>query len=180
MRARGPLAALAAGAFAALALMACGGGGGSSSGATSGSLDSGPVPAPIAARAEANCRDLVARTKRLTNGVLLRYGSVLEARTKGIARPGLPLVQGIARRQQALSAQTDNQTFKRYTSLFDPLIVIGQQLLAAGLAQDLQRSRNLEGLLAGIGVEQKQAARAAGLHACVIDFPHLVLQSALR
>jgi hypothetical protein len=170
--------ALIACAFLPVWLTACGGGGGSSSTGTAPSIDSGQsLPSGVAAQANANCRELVARTKALTHGVFFRYPSVLEATTEGIVRPGIPLMEQTARKQRALSQGADNPAFDRYVELFDPLIVIGQQLLTTGRAHDTEGARRLEGLLVGIGVEQRQAARAARLADCEVDFTRVVIHS---
>jgi hypothetical protein len=56
--------------------------------------------------------------------------------------------------------------------------VLLQERLSAGEAQDATQSQRLNGLVAGLSVEQKQAARDAGLTDCGVDFRDIVTQAA--
>jgi hypothetical protein len=135
------------------------------------------LPPAVAAQANANCRDLVRDAKRLATGVVQRYQHSFESLT-AIVTQGIPIVERIARRQQALAQSAHNPAYDQYVQLFDPLIVLLQERLSAGDAQDLTQSRRLNGLVAGLSVEQKQAARDAGLTGCNVDFRDIVTQAA--
>ena len=97
--------------------------------------------------------------------------------TEKLVRPSIPLLERIAKRQQALAAEAGNANFTLYAELFDPVIVLARERLRSGRAGDQQRSRELETMMTGIGLEQVDAARGAGLFDCDEDFPYILLQS---
>ncbi len=135
------------------------------------------LPPAVAAQANANCRDLVREAKRLSTGVVDRYHHSFESLT-AIVTQGIPIVERVASRQRRLAQAAHDPAYDRYVQLFDPIIVLLQERLRAGDAQDVNQSRRLNGLITGLSVEQKQAARDAGLTGCNVDFPDVVTQAA--
>jgi hypothetical protein len=131
------------------------------------------------ARADANCRQMLREVRQLAKGVLNSgYSNTLELTTEGFAKPGIALVQRVARRQQALARQTADPQFALYAELFDPIVVLAEQRLHSGQVGEVARSQVLQDLLTGIGVEQRQAARRAGLHDCDVDFLDAMVRAA--
>ena len=134
------------------------------------------VPAATAAKANAICREFRRDISGLGKGVL-SGDDFLAATTEKLVKPSIPLLERIARRQQALAAETDNPDFVLYASLFDPVIVLARERLRSGRAEDAQRSTELEEKMTTLGVEQIDAARKAGLLDCDDDFQHILLNS---
>ena len=87
-------------------------------------------------------------------------------------------MERVASRQRRLAQAAHNSAYERYVQFFDPLIVLLQERLRAGDAQDAVQSRRLNGLVTGLSVEQKQAAKDAGLTGCNVDFPDTVTRAA--
>jgi hypothetical protein len=178
---RGALALAALIAGVVLLVVGCGGGGSKSttaSSATTSPSAATPVPPAVAAKANANCRALVAETKRVALGTLHKYGNNLDAVT-AIVSNGIPVLERVAARQRALQGVAHSPAFDLYVGLFDPIIVLLQQRQAVGKAPDLVEARRLNGLAAGLSVEQRHAARNAGLADCDVNFRHLVEQAVL-
>ena len=172
MTALGARALLVTGVAAAM-LAGCGGGGG---GGTTSTVDEALPPA-VAVQANANCRDLVREAKRLATGVVQRNHHSFESLT-AIVEQGIPIVERVASRQRRLAQAAHNSAYERYVQFFDPLIVLLQERLRAGDAQDAIQSRRLNGLVTGLSVEQKRAAKDAGLTGCNVDFPDTVTRAA--
>lgn len=158
-------------AVAALVLTAPGCGGDESPDSSS-----ARIPAADVARANAACREFRRDIKQLGKGVL-SGSDLLEATTEKLVKPSIPLLKRIAKRQQALAAESGNPDFILYAGLFDPVIVLAQDRLRAGRAEDGQRSTELEEKMTSIGVEQIAAARNAGLFDCDEDFQNILLNS---
>jgi hypothetical protein len=160
------------GLLAALAGTGCGGGDSSNDQARQ-------IPPPVVAKAEANCRYFLRRIKQIGNGALVREPGMsnLELTTAHLVGPSIPLLERVAARQQALQPAARDHWFDLYAELFDPIIALTKQRLAAGLADDYPRSRELEDLLTTRGLEQMDAARNAGLGACDVDFQNVLLSS---
>jgi hypothetical protein len=169
-----PRIALLAGVVSAIAAAGCGGGNGASEGGQPG----GPPPAVIA-KANSNCRYLRREAKEIGRGALAGYtpASALQATTERLVKPSIALLERVAKRQQALKPRADDSWFDLYADLFDPIIVTAQERLRAGRANDYGQARELEELLTSLGLEQKAAARHAGLRDCNVDFQHVLLSS---
>ncbi len=141
--------------------------------------ESGEIPAAVVAEANRNCRRMLRDVKRAGRvAARTQYSSTLELATEGFARPGLRLTERLAERQQALEAAADDPRFSIYTGLFDPIIVLGEQGLIAGRAEDPARSAELRDLLIDLGEDQRRAARSAGLQDCSVDFLEALVQGA--
>lgn len=97
--------------------------------------------------------------------------------TESLVRPSIPLLKRVSARMQALEASADSQSFTLYANLFDPFIVLTEKRLQAGLEEDQARARGLEEQLTDLSVVQRRAARLAGIHACDVDFPRLLIDS---
>jgi hypothetical protein len=129
------------------------------------------LPADVAARANRSCRQMLRDVKRAGRAATrVNYSSTLELATEGFAKPGLRLTKALAARQQALEPAAGDARFSAYADLFDPIIVLGEQGLRAGRANDRARSEELRDLLTGLGEDQREAARRAGLRDCSVDF----------
>lgn len=135
-----------------------------------------PAPREAIARADANCREFEREVRKLGRGVLSNP-DLLEATTELVVAPSIPLLKGMATRQQALIPSFDNPDYELYAELYDPAIVLSQARLQAGRANDPEEARRLEEQLLVIAVEQIEAARAAGLADCDEDFQVIVQES---
>jgi len=133
----------------------------------------------VIGRADANCRYFLRETKRIGRRALAdpSSGFSLEMTTERLVKPSIPLLEHVADRQQALASSAGDPHFDLYAELFEPVIAIAYERLGAGRAGDPVRSKSLEELLANVGLEQRQAARDAGLRDCDIDFQHALLSS---
>jgi hypothetical protein len=132
---------------------------------------SAEIPAGVVARANRNCRQMLRAVEQAGRAAgRTRYSNALELATEGFAKPGLRLTKWLAGRQQALESAAADARFTAYAELFDPIIVLGEQGLAAGRANDRARSAELRDLLTGLGEDQRQAAHRAGLRDCSVDF----------
>jgi hypothetical protein len=137
------------------------------------------VPAAVVARANRNCRQMLRDVKRVGRAaVRTEYSNTLELATEGFAKPGLRLMRWLAKRQQALEPSAGNTRFSAYADLFDPIIVLAKQGLSAGRAGDRSRSEQLRDLLTGLGEDQREAARRAGLRDCDVDFLDALVRGA--
>lgn len=162
--------------IAALAAMGgCGGGAGSRSTSTSSAdptREAALSPA-VARRAEAICAratreiaTLAARTALLMS----REASAEEAITKGMVGPGIEVLEKEGRRLQALAPQVESAVFATYVGLFEPVLDLAYQRLAAGEAQRTDESHELEILTGSLTREQAKLAAGLGLTACETDF----------
>jgi hypothetical protein len=158
-------------ALAAIAVSGCGGGNDASSNEA--------VPRTVIAKANANCRYLRREAKEIGRGSLGGYtpASALELTTERLVKPSISLLERVAKRQQALEAAAGNPWFALYAGLFDPIVVTAQGRLSAGRENDYGKARELEEQLTSLGLEQKHAAREAGLRNCNVDFQHILLHS---
>lgn len=156
----------------ALSLSACGGG-------DSNSTETAPQASPaVLARAEAICHDFLRETKQLGKGALANPpATTLELTTERLVKPSIPLLESAASRMQVLEPAAHSPLFSLYADLFDPAIVLAQKRLAAGRAGDAVESKQLEGALANIDLEQRRAARLLGLDNCERDFQNILLSS---
>ncbi len=172
-----PLAALVAAALALALLAGCGGSDDSAS-AGPGSQAVDPLSAATAAKAEAGCRQLRRETRQI--GRSLPRGTVptnLEMTTDLLVAPSVPVLERAAERQQGLEGEADNPEFELYAGLFDPIVVVAQQRLAAGKANDTTASEGYEAMLTDLGNEQRAVAARLGLRACQTDFQHVLVSS---
>lgn len=137
-----------------------------------------PTARQAFAHANANCRQLLRDVRQLAKGVLSGYSSNLELTTEGFAKPGIRLEKHIARRQQRLQPAADDPRYSLYAELFDPIIVLAEQRLQAGQAGDIAQSQLLQDQLTALGIEQRDAARRAGLRSCDVDFLDVMVRAA--
>jgi hypothetical protein len=128
------------------------------------------------ASANANCREFGRSVRALGRGALAEP-DFAETITERVVRPSIPLLKRMAARQQALITDVDDPGFQLYATLFDPIIVLAQERLRSGLAEDAQRSRELEDQMIDLGLEQVDAAREAGLIDCDEDYQYILQQS---
>jgi hypothetical protein len=163
--------------LAGLGLAGCGGGGKSDTRQTT-------VSAAILAKANANCRYLRRETVKIGTGALSGNSNLFAMTTERLVKPSIPLLERVARRQQALAKQADDPKLTLYARLFEPAIALAKQRLRTGRiserpghAQASILSKGLENLITDVGVEQKQVAGEAKLPACSIDFEHVLLSS---
>ena len=164
-------------AVAALALAGCGGGNDESGGDGGGST-AAALPAPVAAKAEAICRQLRREARQIGNA--LPRGTVpttLAMTTDLLVAPSIPVLEGVAERLQALEPQAKDPEFELYAGLFDPIVVLAKQRLTAGEADDSTASEGYEAMLTDLGDEQRQVAARTGLRDCQVDFQHVLVSS---
>jgi hypothetical protein len=140
-------------------------------------------PATVA-RANANCRDFLRGIHEIGKGALKGEGNIPELATENLVKPSIPLLERVARRQQAVARESGDPRLQLYADLFDPIIVLAQRRLhigrlaeRAGQGEEVLRAREVEELLSQLGLEQRQAAREAGLSDCDLDFEHELLTS---
>jgi hypothetical protein len=157
----------------------CGGGDDGETARPPSEPDIGVIPAGVVSRADGNCRWMLRNVKRVARSVdLSDYTSGFQLTTEAFAKPGIKLVKSLARRQGSLRASADDPRFDAYVELFDPIIVLGEQRLKAGLAGQEARSKHLQDLLTELGDEQREAAGQAGLAACDVDFLEVLVHQA--
>src|SRR4051794_27572502 len=172
------LAALAAVLGVGLSASSCGGGADGTTRATSRPAPHA-IPDRVVSRANRNCRSMLRSVKRIGERTHLSgYASGLELTTEAFAAPGLELVKRLARQQRRLRAAAADPRFDAYADLFDPIIVLGEQRLAAGRADDLTQSEQLQELLTDLGAEQRETAAEAGLRDCDVDFLSVLVRKA--
>jgi hypothetical protein len=168
--------ALSVAAVCVVALAACGDDSGKTDSQAS-SLD--PAAHKALARADANCREMLRDVRHLAKGVLSSgYHNTLELTTEGFAKPGMAVLRTIAKRQQALAPVVDDPRYDLYVGFFNPIIVLAEQRLRAGQAEDLATALNLQDRLTTLGIEQGLAASDAGLPACEVDFLDAMVRAA--
>lgn len=163
-----------------LALASCGGGESTTGGGqskTSVALES--TPAAVVAKANRNCEQMLRDVVQVgREAQRTAYETAQELTTKGLAEPGMKLIKGLARNQQALQDEADSSSFDTYAASFDPIIVLGEQWLAAQRRLDFERAGQLEELLTDRGAEQRVLAQRAGLAKCSVDFLDAMVRSA--
>jgi hypothetical protein len=165
---------------ATLLAAGCGGGeGGESDANLEKSGQSEALPADMVSRADSNCRDFLREARRIGREAFEGSppATILELATERLVKPSIPVLEGMAKRQQALESEANNSSFNLYAELFDPIVAIARERLEAGRAGDAAKAKRLEELLTNLGLEQRQAAREAGLGDCDIDFQHALLSS---
>jgi hypothetical protein len=166
-------AAAAVGLLCLLALGSCGGGNGGDSG-TGAQEEGKATPQGESAaleQADANCRQMLRDVEKIA--VKARgaaYGTSLVTVTESLAKPATRLVKQVAGRQRALVPAVDDPQFHLYVHLFDPIVVLAEERVRAGQAEDAERSQQLQYLLTNLGDEQRLAAHRAGLRECEVDF----------
>ena len=139
----------------------------------------------ILARASANCRRFLRQARELGDRAFGEgSGTILEMATENIVRPSIPLLEEMARRQQALARGTRDPDLTLYANLFDPIVVLtrerlrsGQAVIRSGSEVERERSADLEDQMTELGEEQRAAARRARLPACSVDFRKALVSS---
>lgn len=169
------LSVLAAAALVALLLAACGDNNG---GEDSAETVAKPSPA-VLARANANCRYFLRETKRIGREALHNEppSTTLDLTTERLVKPSISLLERVANQQQALEPAAHTPLFNLYANLFDPIVVLARKRLSTGQAEDYARSKELEEMLTGLGLEQRRMARLAGLSDCDLDYQRILLKS---
>jgi|GEM_PF-2037216 len=161
-----------------LALAGCGGGGDEGT-TTAVTANEGQTPqkdhpqlSPAYARdAEAICAEMGVEARRLGRALQRREefpSDPLQTTTILIA-PSIPIVATSARRLRALGDRAATPDFEAYVKVYDPILALLRQRVAAGKAGERQRSMDLESQLLDLIAIQRQLARAAGLHGCDVD-----------
>lgn len=168
--------------IASLLVTGCGGGESGSDHEQAQEATQSELPASVAARANANCRVFLRETERIGRDAFkgVPPTTILELATERLVKPSIPLLEQMGDRQQSLESRANDPAFDLYANLYDPIVAIARERLKAGQAADPIRSKNLEKLLTNLGLEQRQAAREAGLRDCNLDFQHALLSSLNR
>lgn len=154
-------------------------------GGRDGATPEGTAASPaLIARANATCRYFLHEIRVLGKGVLREIADIPRLTTERLVKPSIPLLERVARRQQAVARLAHDPQISLYADLFDPIIVLAQRRLRIGRAaerpghaQDVLRGQEVERLMSDLGLEQRVAAREAGLSACNVDFEHVLLTS---
>ena len=136
----------------------------------------------VIAHANAYCHRFRHEILDLAHGALAHrhgesLGTTLELTTERVVRPSLPLLKRMSARMQGLEPAAHSKAFDLYANLFDPFVVLTEKRLVAGREGDYTRSRGLEAQLTDLSLAQRNAARLAGIHACDVDFPQLLINS---
>lgn len=173
------VAAIVVAVLTVVATAGCGGGD-QATDTQPGASQKPPRSAPTAtlAQANANCRRFLRQARELGDGAFSEgSGTILELATENVVKPSIPLLEEMARRQQALARAAGDPDLSFYADLFDPVIVLtkerlrsGQAVIRTGSELERERSAELEDQMTELGEEQRGAARRAGLPACAVDF----------
>lgn len=132
----------------------------------------------VVPRASAICREFRREVIALGKGALAHPPeSPLALTTERFVRPSIPVLKRMASRVQALKPAARSEAFDLYANLFDPFVIITEKRLQAGLEGDPERARGLEEQLTDLSIVQRRAARLAGIAACDVDFPRLLIDS---
>ena len=159
-----------------LCLPTLGGCGGESGGTEIGNVERVTSATPEAKsaaikQANDNCDELLQKIEVIGRRArTAAYGTSLVTVTESLAKPATRLVKQISRRQRSLEQTVDDPQFDLYVNLFYPIIVLAEERVQAGLAEQATRSQRLQYLLTNLSDEQRLAARRAGLQSCEVDF----------
>lgn len=160
-----------------LALAGCGGGDEATTSAvtaTEAEVPRGQDPSSSFAYvkpAEAVCAEMVAEAKRLGMATQKKKefpSDPLRTTTQLIA-PSIPVVAASARRLRALQDRSATPDFEAYVKVYDPILALLRQRIAAGEAGERQRAKDLELQLLDLITLQRQLARTAGVDGCDVD-----------
>ena len=168
-------------ALLALVFAGCGGGSGSSTSsptspttsATSATTQGGSKPkGAYIAKADQVCDQMIQDSLKM--GVKFSEtgpeSDPLTYTTEELVRPAVAILEGSARQLRALVPEAEDGNFRAYVALYDPILAIARERVAAGLAGDAARARELELLLVELSELQRPLAKNAGLTACDVDF----------
>lgn len=97
-------------------------------------------------------------------------GSIGETIATGLVRPGIAILDRKAARLRAIEPTPASDDLRVYLGLYDPIVELSRQLLQPSEANDAARSKELELIIAELGHEQRDAARAIGFKACAMTF----------
>ncbi len=168
----------------ALVPLGCGGSDDEAASGKQGAQPRTETPPSVLARANANCRYFLRETRKLGKQAFRGSSDIEELTTERLVKPSIPLLERVARRQQALARAAHDRHLTLYASLFDPIIVLARERLRSGRAvlrsgdvQEKQRSEELEDAMTDLGLEQKTVAEDANLPACSVDFREALLSS---
>lgn len=126
------------------------------------------------AAADRICAGMIADSRRMATE-FSRYPnneglSALTVTTRELVAPALPVLEQSARRLRALQKTTDSVAFGSYVSLYDPIVVVVRDRVAAGEADDGTRAHALELQMLDLSELQRRLAVEAGLKTCDVDF----------
>jgi hypothetical protein len=165
-------------ALLALVFAGCGGGSGTSissptSPTTSATTQSGSKPkGAYIAKADRVCDQMIQDALKM--GVKFSEtgpeSDPLTYTTEELVRPAVGILEGSARQLRALVPEAEDGNFQAYVALYDPILAIARERVAAGLAGDAAHARELELLLVELSELQRPLAKSAGLTACDVDF----------
>jgi hypothetical protein len=157
--------------FVLIALFLCGCGSGSET--TAGEAQA----RPHAEAAEKSA--YVAAGDRICAGMVVRFAHLpdlgldtLTLTTRELVKPALPILERSASRLRALERRANSLALESYVSLYDPIMAVVRDRVAAGEAGDATRAHALELQLLDLSNLQRSLAREAGLKSCDVDFIH--------
>jgi hypothetical protein len=125
-----------------------------------------------AAAADSICGQMIAKSGRLGAEFSAESDTSsgpLELTTR-LMEPAIPIVERSARRLRALKAEAASTDFDAYVNLFDPILALLRERVAAGNAADGTRAHELEQQLVEMIALQRSLARQATLQTCDVDF----------
>jgi hypothetical protein len=146
--------------------------------------DSAPTQPPAAA--ESNDRTYVPAAERICAGMIAesqRMGArfarlpnqglgALALTTRELVAPALPILERSAAKLRAVERHADSLALESYVSLYDPIVAVIRERVAAGEAGDATRAHELELQMVDLSTLQRRLAREAGLKTCDVDFIH--------
>jgi hypothetical protein len=159
----------------ALALAGCGGGSGGSGRTTAAAAGKKPKAASGAyvVKADAICSAMITRAREFGRELSLRSNlpsNPLVLTTRVLIRPAIPIVETSARELRALKQEAESSQFDAYVNVFDPVIALLRERVAAGEAGDADRAQKLELQLIDLIGLQRSLARKSNLKRCDVDF----------
>lgn len=157
----------------ALAIAGCGDESKEGTSAESGTAAGAVTPSPRSvAAADSICGQMIAKSGRLGaefNAESHTSSGPLELTTR-LMEPAIPIVESSARRLRALKTEAASTDFDAYVNLFDPILALLRERVAAGNAGDGTRAHELEQQLVEMIALQRGLAQQATLQTCDVDF----------
>jgi 4-amino-4-deoxy-L-arabinose transferase-like glycosyltransferase len=179
---RVPRRQIGAGAIVLLVAVAGCGGGGNDQSASSPALtvpgtavSSGISKPEYVRRANAVCRRAVADTRQLAAALATKpihsRGNPEVAISRAAIEPEVRLLERVSARMRAIPLPAgDRSVPTAYVGLFDVEDSLLHERLRQGLASNLGESQSLQQLALRAGSEQRDLARAYGMHDCDVDY----------
>jgi hypothetical protein len=126
----------------------------------------------LAAQVEGVCRNTRVEIDGVSRRLAREIGnsSGPDAIGEALVAPGIRILRKEASQLEELPGVSGSPQLETYVGLFEPIIELAELRLEAGRAQEPERNRSLELLIAGLTEEQVTIARELGLDACSVGF----------